>query len=74
MADEQKKKLSEEEKNTWIGFYEVNKLLWSADSKFKDKEKKSATRDQMYSADFLEKTFHILRRAIIREHKTIAAR
>ena len=36
MADEQKKKLSEEEKNTLIGFYEINKLLWSSDSKFKD--------------------------------------
>ena len=47
MADEQKKKLSEKEKNTFIGFYEVNKLLWSSDSKFKDKEEKSATRDQM---------------------------
>ena len=48
-------------------------MLWSSDSKFKDKEEKSATRDQMYSADFLEKTFHILRTAIIREHKKIAA-
>ena len=28
MADEQKKKLSEEEKNTLIGFYEINKPLW----------------------------------------------
>ena len=36
MADEQKKKLSEEEKNTLIGFYEINKLIWSSDSKYKD--------------------------------------
>ena len=47
MANEQKKKLSEEEKNTLIGFYEINKPLWSSDSKFKDKEEKSATRDEM---------------------------
>ena len=80
MADEQKKKLSEEEKNTLIGFYEINKPLWSSDSKFKDKEEKGATRDEMvklfdqiYSADFLEKTFHALRTAFIREHKRIAA-
>ena len=80
MADEQKKKLSEEEKNTLIGFYEINKPLWSSDSKFKDKEQKGATRDEMvklfdqtYSADFLEKTFHTLRTAFIREHKKIAA-
>ena len=80
MADEQKKKLSEEEKNTLIGFYEINKPLWSSDSKFKDKEEKGVTRDkivklfdQTYSADFLEKTFHTLRTAFIREHKKIAA-
>ena len=29
--------------------------------------------DQTYSADFLEKTFHTLRTAFIREHKKIAA-
>ena len=64
MADEQKKKLSEEQKN---------KPLWSSNSKFKDKEEKGATRDEMvklfdqtYSADFLEKTFHTLRTAFIR--------
>ena len=81
MADEQKKKLSEEEKNTLIGFYEINKPLWSSDSKFKDKEEKSATRgemvklfDQTYWADFPEKTFHTLRTAFIRVHKKIAAR
>ena len=80
MADEQKKKLTEEEKNTFIGFCEINKPLWSSDSKFKDKEEKGATRDekvklfdQTYSADFLEKTFHTLRTAFIREHKKIAA-
>ena len=43
MADEQKKKLSEEEENTLIGFYEINKSLWSSDSKFKDKEEKGET-------------------------------
>ena len=81
MANEQKKKLSEEEKNTLIGFYEINKPLWSSDSKFKDKEEKSATRDEMvklfdqtYWAGFPEKTFHTLRTAFIREHKKIAAR
>ena len=80
MADEQKKKLSEEEENTLIGFYEINKPFWSSDSKFKDKEEKGATRyemvklfDHTYSADFLEKTFHTLRTAFIREHKKIAA-
>ena len=63
-----------------IGFYEINKPLWLSDSKFKDKEEKDATRDEMvnlldqtYSADFLEKTFHTLRTAFIREHKKIAA-
>ena len=80
MADEQKKKLSEEEKNTLIGFYEINKLLLSSDSKFKDKEEKVATRDEMvklfdqtFSAEFLEKTFHTLRTVFIREHQKIAA-
>ena len=65
MDDEQKKKLSEEEKNTLID---------------KNKEEKGATRDEMvklfdqtYSANFLEKTFHTLRTAFIREHKKIAA-
>ena len=78
MVDEQKKKLSEEEKNTFIGFYKVNKP--SSDSKFKDKEEKGVTRDEMvnlfdqtYLADFLEKTFHTLRTAFIREHKKAAA-
>ena len=72
VTDEQKKKLSEEEKNTLIGFYEINKPFWSSDSKFKDKEENGATRDeivklfdQTYSADFLEKTFHTLRTASI---------
>ena len=80
MTDEQKKKLSEEEKNTLIEFYEINKPFWSSDSKFKDKEENGVTRDEMvklfdqtYSADFLEKTFHTLRTAFIREHKKIAA-
>ena len=61
-----------------IGFYDINKLLWSSDSKFKDKEEKCVTRDEMvklfdqtYSADFLEKTFHTLRTAFIREHKKL---
>ena len=64
MADEQKTKLSEEEKNTLIGFYEIKRPLWSYDCKFKDKEEKGATRDEMgklfdqtYSANFLEKLF-----------------
>ena len=63
-----------------IGFYEINKPLWSSDSKFKDKEEKGATRDEMvklfdqtYSADFLEKTFHTLRTVFTGEHKKIAA-
>ena len=80
MADKQSKKLSEEEKNTLIEFYEINKPFWSCDSKFKDKEEKGTTGhemvklfDQTYSADFLEKTFHTLRTAFIREHKKIAA-
>ena len=67
-------------KNTLIGFYKINKLLWSSDSKFKDKEEKGVTRDkivklfdQTYSADFLEKTFHTVRTAFIQEHKKIAA-
>ena len=67
-------------KNTLIGFYEMNKLLWSSDSKFKDKEEKVATRDEMvklfdqtFSAEFLEKTFHTLRTVFIREHQKIAA-
>ena len=79
MADKQSKKLSEEEKNTLIEFYEINKPFWSCDSKFKDKEEKGTTGyemvklfDQTYSADFLEKTFHTLRTAFIREHKKIA--
>ena len=80
MADKQKKKLSEEEKNTLIWFYEINKPLWRSDSKFKDKEEKGVPRDEMikpfdqtYLADFLEKTFHTLRTVFIREHKKIAA-
>ena len=50
------------------------------DSKFKDKEQKRATRDEMvklidqtYSADFLEKRFHTLRKAFIQKHTKIAA-
>ena len=80
MADEQKKKLPEEETNILIWFYEINKPLWSSDYKFKDKEEKGATRDEMvklfdqtHSADFLEKTIHALRTTFIREHKEIAA-
>ena len=67
-------------KNTWIGFYEISKPLWSSDSKFKDKEEKGATRDEMvklfdqtYSAELLEKTFHTLITAFKPEHKKIAA-
>ena len=67
-------------KNTLIGFYEINKPLWLSDSKFKDKEEKDATRDEMvnlldqtYTADFLEKTFHTLRTGFLQEHKKIAA-
>ena len=63
-----------------IGFYKINKPLWSSDSKFKDKEEKGAARDkivklfdQTYSADFLEKTFHTIRTAFIQEHKEITA-
>ena len=63
-----------------IGFYKINKLLWSSDSKFKDKEEKGAARDkivklsdQTYSADFLEKTFHTVRTAFVQEHKEITA-
>ena len=61
-----------------IGFYKINKPLWSSDSKFKDKEEKGAARDkivklfdQTYSADFLEKTFHTVRTAFIQEHKKL---
>ena len=56
----------------WLGFL--------IDTKFKDKEEKRATRDemvklidQMYSADFLEKHFHTLRTAFIWKHTKIAA-
>ena len=47
MAEEQKKKLFAEKKNTLIVFYEINKPLWWSDSKFKDKEEKDVTRDKM---------------------------
>ena len=47
MAEEQNKKLFEEKKNTLIVFYEIKKLLWWSDSKFKDKEEKGVTRDKM---------------------------
>ena len=82
MADEQalNKKLSEEEKHVLIGFYEVNEPLWSSDSKFKDKEDKTTTKDEMvklfnhkYSIDLLEKTFHSLRTAFVRECKKVVA-
>ena len=42
MAEEQKKKLYDEEKETLIAFFEVNKELWSSEKKFKGKEKKNA--------------------------------
>lgn len=73
-------RLSEDEKQNLISFYEINKVLWSSDIKYKDKEEKNALRtelenlfDQKYSADFLEKNFHNLRTAFTREYRKIAA-
>ena len=47
MADEQKIKLSDEEKQILIAFYDVNKALWSSDAKFKNKEEKNAAKEEM---------------------------
>ena len=40
MAEEQKKKLCDEEKETLIPFFEVNKELWSLEKNSRGKERK----------------------------------
>ena len=47
MAEEQKIKLSDGEKQILIAFYEVNNPLWSSEAKFKNKEEKNATKEEM---------------------------
>ena len=69
MADEQvvKRKLSNDEKDILIDFFEKYKPLWSSGSQFRDKEEKKSTKErlvklfeQKYTVDILKKTFHAL--------------
>ena len=78
MADEQvaNRKLSGDEKEILIDFFEKNKPLWSSGSQFRDKEEKDSTKeklikpfDKKYTVDILEKIFHAFRTAFIRKHK-----
>lgn len=77
MAEDQaKQKLSEEEKNELIKFYNENKSLWSSEVNFRNKEEKAEVKEQLtkvfdgkYTEAFLDKNFHALRTAFIRERK-----
>ena len=78
MADEHvvKRKLSNDEKDILIDFFEKYKPLWSSGSQFRDKEEKKSTKEklvklfeQKYTVDILKKTFHALWTIFIREHK-----
>ena len=71
-----KQKLSDDEKTTLINFYKENKAFWSSEVNFRNKEEKSAVKEQLltlfegkYSEGFLDKNFHALRTAFSREHK-----
>ena len=66
MADEhvEKRKLSDDEKDFLIYFFEKNKSLWSSGSQFRDKEEKKSTKEKLvklfgkkYTVDILKKTF-----------------
>ena len=66
MADEhvEKRKLSDDEKDFLIYFFEKNKPLWSSGSQFRDKEEKKSTEEKLvklfgkkYTVDILKKTF-----------------
>ena len=68
-----KPKLSTEEKTKLILFYKVNKELWSSDFRT-SREEKTALKEtlvglfvQKYTEEFLDKTFHALRTAYVRE-------
>ena len=70
-----KPKLSTEEKTKLILFYKENKELWSSDFRI-SREEKVALKDtlvglfeQKYTEELLEKTFHALRTAYVREVK-----
>ena len=75
MADEHvtKRKLSDNKKDILIEVFEKSKPLWSSGSQFRDKEEKDSQKvnffDKKYTVSILEKTFHDLRTAFIREHK-----
>ena len=71
-----KQKLSDEEKTTLINFYKENKALWSSEVNFRNKEEKSAVKEDLvslfdgrFSEDFLDRNFHALRAAFNRELK-----
>ena len=71
-----KQKLSDDEKTTLINFYKENKAFWSSEVNFRNKEEKSAVKEQLltlfegkYLEGFLDKNFHALRTAFSREHK-----
>ena len=71
-----KKRLSDDEKTTLINFYKENEAFWSSKVNFRNKEEKSAVKEQLltlfegkYSEGFFDKNFHALRTAFSREHK-----
>ena len=71
-----KQKLSDEEKTTLINFYKQNKALWSSEVNFRNKEEKSAVKENLvslfdgrFSEDFLDRNFHVLWTAFSRESK-----
>ena len=71
-----KQKLPDEEKISLINFYKQNKAFQSSEVNFRNKEEKSAVKEDLvspfdgrFSEDFLDKNFHALRTAFNRESK-----
>ena len=80
MADsenvEPKQKLSHEGKTTLINFYIKNNAFWSSEVNFRNKEEKSAVKEDLvslfdgrFSEDFFDRNFHALGTAFNRESK-----
>ena len=71
-----KQKLPDEEKISLINFYKQNKAFQCSEVNFRNKEEKSAVKEDLvspfdgrFSEDFLDKNFHALRTAFNRELK-----
>lgn len=78
MAEKQeaKLKLSDEEKKKLINFYKDKKALWSSEVNFRNREEKAEVKEELtkifdgkFPETFLDKSFHALRTAYIRESK-----